>query len=135
MVRRVQRVAYQHSVVALGIQLAIGFELQLVRTQYPATLERQGLVKVHGLWCGCECHVNFNLAKTQAFGMTCLAEFIKAPASGGKSALLFSISKRIFASALFLLTMTRCLLIHLLVWCVFCLILVHFSFRRFYALF
>ena len=33
------------------------------------------------------------LLNTQALGMTCLAEFVKAPASGGKSALSSSISK------------------------------------------
>ena len=94
MMRRVQRMAYQHGVISLGIQLAIGFVRQLVGRQHSAALELQGLVKVHGLWCGCKCHVGFHLAKTQALGMTCLAEFIKAPASDGKSALFISIAKR-----------------------------------------
>jgi hypothetical protein len=41
------------------------------------------------------------LLNTQALGTTCLAGFVKAPASGGKSALVLSISKRYACLSLF----------------------------------
>jgi len=71
------------------------------------------------------------LLNTQALGMTCLAEFVKAPASGGKSALALSISKRLAClSPVLSLALSR----RFFVRCGFCFVLVHFLFQSIHAL-
>ena len=65
--------------------------------------------------------------------MTCLAEFVKAPASGGKSALALSISKRFACLSPDLPpALSRRFFC---VRCGFCLVLVHFLFLAINALF
>ena len=52
MVRSIERVANQHRIRFVCVQRAVGLITQVISTQRRATLQRQGLVKVHGLRSG-----------------------------------------------------------------------------------
>jgi hypothetical protein len=55
-VRGVERVAHQHGIGAVGIELAVGLESQVVIADGGAALQRQHLGKMHGLGRGNERH-------------------------------------------------------------------------------
>jgi hypothetical protein len=94
MVRGVQCMAHQHGVALVGVERAVGLVGQLVVGQARATLERERLAEVHRLrrdLTDRSTHLQTTRPGAAAHGYrvgsTCLAAFVKAPASRSKSAL------------------------------------------------